>query len=192
MDQALVQGLCIQEGLERRPRRPHPAHHIHMGITGIVGKIGGTSICLHLERVVVHHQHGHRHLGRQAVHPVQQHPLHRGLHVRVQGRGHQGRPVAGTPGARTFRAGFLQQPLRGQRRQPAGPQRRRHHAFDLGVRHFGRRPPAQLDHAVQHLVARGLRGLGVAIGPQARWGLRQGGQHGRFGRAQVAGRLAQP
>ncbi|MNS68289.1 hypothetical protein D3C72_1015690 [compost metagenome] len=191
MNQPFVQRLRIKKRFQSRTRRAHAAHHIHVGITGIVGKISRTRVGLDLQRVVIHDQHRHGHLGRQAVHAIQQHLFHRRLHVGIQRRSNQRRPLTRTARGRRGPR-FLQQALRGQRRQPARAQWRRDHVFNLGVGDVGRSPAAQFGHAVQHLVARGLGRLGMAIGTQARRRLRQGGQHGGFGGAEIARGLAQP
>ena len=180
MHQAVVQRQAVQEGLERGARRTRGPHHVHVAQAGGVGELQRAHVGPRFQRGVVHHQQRRRRalgqLREIAGQALFQHALQRGVQRAADARA-----------PRVGRAQALGQ----QRRRHGRLQAARHHRFDARIVHLRGGPHAQRGHARQHLVARGARGLGVAVGAQPAGRLRQHRQQRGFGLRQARCRLAQ-
>ncbi len=181
MDQAIIHGQTIEQWLERRARRAPSLDHVDMAGAGGIAIVARADIGAHRHAPVVDDQHGGRSRWRQAGQPGADAGFGLGLQVGIDQAGD-------TALARCFPAqAFGQQGGLHGRLQLAADHRLLQRSRD----HL-RRPDAQVTQAQQHLVARRLRPLRMAIGTVAAGRLRQHREQGGLGVAELLRRLAQP
>ncbi len=180
MDQAVVQGHAVQERLERGAGRAPGLNHVHVAEPLAVAERHRADVGARLQVAVVHHEQ-RRGGALGQLREIRADPILQGaLQVGVEG----GDDVRG---ARRLPAqAFGQQ--RGMHRRL---QRARHHRLDARVIDLRTRPHLQFDHALEHLVARGARGLRMPVRTQPARRLRQHRQQRRFGLRQARGRFTQ-
>ena len=180
MDQPIVERQPVQERLQRRAGRTPRLHHVHMPQPFAIGERHRADVRPRLHRGVVDHQQCRGRAcgqgGEIALHALFQ----RALQARVEGGrdARRARPLAAQA--------FGQQRGAQGRLQAAGDDR-----LDTGVVDLRVRPDAEIDHALQHLVARHPGRVRMTVGAQPAGRLRQDRQQGGFGMREARCRFAQ-
>ena len=180
MDHAVVDRHAVEEGLERRAGRTPRAHHVDMAESRLVAESHRTHIGARFHRRVVDHQQRCRRAFRQVREIRGNALLQRALQVRIDRR----------RDARLLRMRAAQA-LRKQRSDHRRLQLPRDHRLDACVFYRLARPYAEVGHAIQHLVARSLRGFRMTIRTTTARRLRQHRQQCRLRTRQLRRRLAE-
>ena len=156
MDQPIFQRHAVQKRLQRRSGGTLGLHHVQIAKAFLIAKIRSTNVRPHPHVPVVHHQHRHGTVLGQPVTVTADIVFQIALQIAVHG----GMDQAGI--RMTLHQGTGQ-----QGRRLGWPQRAGLHGFLHGIVHRALIPHPQRRHALEHLVPRHLRTLGIAIGPDA-------------------------
>ena len=175
MQQPVLEGETVDEGLQRRAGRAQRIAHVDLAGAAGVEIIGGADARAHLAALVVDRDNGDGNLRAKRAGAFQRELLQVALQTGVDGQ-----PVHAASG---LGGDDLVGGMRRQHRQRLALMR---HRLRLGAGDLVARYGAGRRHAVEHAVARGAGRIREAVRPAEFRRLRQRHQQGRFGKREFS------